>query len=60
LGVRLVDPAHVVQFAPVTLVEDEGQSLWVSGLAEGASLIVQGQDFVKEGQQVTPLPAAKP
>jgi len=60
LGVRLVDAPGVVQFAPVTLVEDEGQYLWVAGLTDRASLIVQGQDFVKEGQQVTAVPSGKP
>ena len=60
LGVRLVDAASVVQFMPVALVEDEGQFIWVSGLSDRANLIVQGQDFVKEGQRVIAHPAVKP
>lgn len=57
-GVRLVDGQSVVVFAPVTLVEDEGQDLWVSGLTAEDRLIVQGQDFIKEGQQVLAQPVA--
>jgi multidrug efflux system membrane fusion protein len=33
--------------------------MWVAGLAEGARVIVQGQDFVREGQEVEPVEAAK-
>jgi len=59
LGVRAVDAKDVVMFIPVSLVEDETQYLWVSGIPDGTRLIVQGQDFVKEGQKVEPVPAAQ-
>ena len=29
--------------------------MWVGGVADGARVIVQGQDFVREGQQVEPV-----
>ncbi|GGK37559.1 efflux RND transporter periplasmic adaptor subunit [Salinarimonas ramus] len=58
LGVRLVDAADTVAFAPVAIVEDGRETLWVSGLPDGAAVIVQGQDFVVEGQHVAPVPFA--
>ncbi|MCP8939593.1 efflux RND transporter periplasmic adaptor subunit [Alsobacter sp. SYSU M60028] len=57
LGVRVVGEGDVVAFVPVSLVEDEAEFLWVSGIKAGARIIVQGQDFVKEGQHVEPVPA---
>jgi multidrug efflux system membrane fusion protein len=32
--------------------------MWVSGVPDGARVIVQGQDFVREGQRVKPVAAA--
>jgi len=52
LGVRVVRPDNKVQFIPVAIVEDEQQFMWVDGLHDGLRLIVQGQDFVREGQLV--------
>jgi multidrug efflux system membrane fusion protein len=52
LGVRTVDVDGTVEFAPITLVEDEQAVMWVTGLADGSRVIVQGQDFVREGQKV--------
>jgi multidrug efflux system membrane fusion protein len=52
LGVRIVDDAGKVAFVPVGLVEDQTDILYVSGISPGAKIIVQGQDFVKEGQIV--------
>lgn len=59
LGVRAVNANNIVEFIPVDLVEDESQFLWVSGIPNGTRLIVQGQDFVKEGQKVDPVPATQ-
>jgi multidrug efflux system membrane fusion protein len=55
LGVRVVRPDNKVQFMPVALVEDEQQYMWVNGLQSGLRLIVQGQDFVRDGQAVEAL-----
>ena len=52
LSVRIVDAAGVVGSVPVKIVEDGRDALWLSGLASGARVIVQGQDFVKDGQRV--------
>lgn len=57
LGVRVVSAEQRVAFVPVSLVEDETDHLWVGGLRDGERIIVQGQDFVKEGQTVEAVPA---
>ncbi len=55
LGIRAVDSADAVQFVPVSVIEDDQADMWVSGVAEGTRVIVQGQDFVREGQKVQPV-----
>lgn len=57
LGMRHVGPDGQVLFAAVTLVEDSPNELWVGGLPDGARVIVEGQDFVKEGESVEAVPA---
>ncbi len=52
LGVRIVGEGDKVGFVPVKPVEDQGDSYWVSGIQADARVIVQGQDFVREGQVV--------
>lgn len=57
LGVRLVDAEARVAFAPVTVIEDEQAAVWIAGVSDGARVIVQGQDFVREGQTVEAVAA---
>jgi multidrug efflux system membrane fusion protein len=52
LGVRVVAADDAVEFVPISVVEDEQAAMWVSGVADGSRVIVQGQDFVREGQKV--------
>jgi membrane fusion protein, multidrug efflux system len=59
LGVRTVDANDVVGFIPITVVEDEQSYMWVAGIADGSRVIVQGQDFVREGQKVEAVGAAE-
>jgi multidrug efflux system membrane fusion protein len=60
LGVRTVDKADKVAFVPVSVVDDQQEFMWVGGVADNARVIVQGQDFVREGQQVEPVPTEPP
>ena len=46
-----------VDFVPISVVEDEQANMWVAGIPNGARVIVQGQDFVREGQMVQAVPA---
>ncbi len=56
LGVRVVENDKV-GFFRVAPVEDDQSHMWVAGIPDGARVIVQGQDFVREGQQVVAVPA---
>jgi multidrug efflux system membrane fusion protein len=60
LGVRVVEIGDRVTFVPVSIIEDQQQTMWVSGVRDGSRVIVQGQDFVREGQQVEPVGAQPP
>ncbi len=57
LGVRTVGEDGLVGFTAVTLVEDEQTHIWLAGIADGTRVIVQGQDFVREGQRVEAVEA---
>jgi multidrug efflux system membrane fusion protein len=57
IGVRVVNGGTEVDFVPISVVEDEQGHMWVSGIPDGARVIVQGQDFVREGQKVVAVPA---
>jgi membrane fusion protein, multidrug efflux system len=59
LGVRTVDADGAVGFVPITVVEDEQSFMWVGGIVGGSRVIVQGQDFVREGQKVEAVAAAE-
>ncbi|MFL6796757.1 MAG: efflux RND transporter periplasmic adaptor subunit [Xanthobacteraceae bacterium] len=52
LGVRVVGADDRVGFIPVSVLEDEQSFMWLGGIADGSLVIVQGQDFVREGQKV--------
>ncbi len=56
LGVRVVD-GDKVGFFRVAVIEDDQNFMWVAGIPDGAKVIVQGQDFVREGQTVVAVPA---
>ena len=51
MGVRIVEDDRAA-FAPVTVVRDTTEGIWVSGLSNEASIIVVGQEFVTEGVPV--------
>jgi multidrug efflux system membrane fusion protein len=58
LSVRTVGADGVVATTPVTIVEDARDQVWVAGPQADDSIIVQGQDFVKDGQKVEPVEAS--
>jgi multidrug efflux system membrane fusion protein len=51
-GVRYVGPDNRVVFAPVTILEQGTQGVWVAGLTGPTRLITVGQSYVSEGQRV--------
>lgn len=58
LGLRLADGGDVVRFAPINVLSDTAQGVYVAGLPQMARIIVVGQEFVTEGTQV--IPVARP
>lgn len=57
LGIRAVDSSNKVAFFPIDLVEDTPTGLVLGGIPADARVIVAGQDLVKEGDEVNPVPA---
>lgn len=51
-GVRYVGADGRVAFAPIKVIEETADGLWVSGLTGRVSLIVVGQSYVADGQKV--------
>ena len=60
LGVRVVNDDAVVEFIPIKILEDTQDGIWVKGIKNSSNLIVRGQGYVENGQQVNPIPATKP
>lgn len=60
LGVRVVGPDDLADFAPVTIVDDTPQGLVVTGVPEGRRIIVAGQDLVRDGDKVAVAEGALP
>ncbi|MCO6382570.1 efflux RND transporter periplasmic adaptor subunit [Oceanicola sp. 502str15] len=52
LGVRWVDEENTARFAPVTVLRDTVDGIWVTGLPETARVITRGQEYVVEGVPV--------
>jgi len=51
-GVRYVTPQGTVAFAPVKVLEEGPEGVWISGLHGQTSIITVGQSYVSEGQKV--------
>ena len=47
--------SDVVQFAIVQIVDDATDGIWVTGLPDGARLMLSGQDYIREGVRVIPV-----
>ena len=56
LGVRIVNDDAVVEFMPVSVFAAETDGVWVTGLPPTATVITVGQEFVRHGQPVRPIP----
>ena len=58
LGVRVVtrgDPGGAARagFAPVEILKDDAEGVWLSGLGDAAEVILVGHDFVTDGAPIT-------
>jgi multidrug efflux system membrane fusion protein len=57
VGIKTVDQANMVHFAPVTVVGENNSvdpGMWVTGLPDNVLVITHGQEIVFAGQTVTP------
>jgi multidrug efflux system membrane fusion protein len=52
LGVRIVND-NIAAFAPVSIVNESVDGIWVNGLPDTVDVIVVGQEFVTTGRRVT-------
>ena len=52
IGIRAVDDDNAVQFIPVKIIEDTQDGVWVTGIPNFTKIIVLGQGFVENGQNV--------
>lgn len=51
LGVRLVKD-DITNFYPVQIIKDQSDGIWVGGLPQEINLIILGQEYVSDGQEV--------
>jgi len=52
LGVRYVGDGDIVGFAPVTILRDTVNGIWVAGLPDTINVIVTGHEYVVKGVKV--------
>lgn len=52
IGIRAVDNDNAVQFIPIKIIEDTQDGVWVTGIPNLTKIIVLGQGFVENGQNV--------
>jgi len=52
VGVKTVNQDNLVQFTPVTIIADNRDGIWVTGLPDSINLITNGQALVAAGQAV--------
>ncbi|AXX97535.1 efflux RND transporter periplasmic adaptor subunit [Profundibacter amoris] len=52
LGVRYVGPDNITGFAPVSILRDTPEGIWVAGLPDKVDVIVLGHEYVIAGVKV--------
>ena len=52
LGIRIVMNSKIAKFIEITILEDSEEGLWVTDIPEKVEIIIQGQGFVEDGQEV--------
>lgn len=56
LGLRIVGPDNLAQFAAVKIIDDTPDGLVVTGVPEGVRIVTAGQDLVSNGEKVDVAP----
>lgn len=57
LGVRIAE-GDTARFRAITVLRDEPEGVWVTGLPDRTQVIVSGQEFVRDGRKIVPQVAA--
>ena len=52
LGIRIVTKGNIAKFVEIIILEDSEEGLWITGISEKLEIIIQGQGFVEDGQEV--------
>ena len=55
VGVRL-DEGGIARFHAIGILQDTSDGIWVTGLPEDVSIIVVGQEFVRDGRRIAGVP----
>ena len=59
IGVKSVNDNNIVEFLPIKIIEDTNDGIWVTGIPNLSNLIVVGQGYVENGQEVAVTSLAK-
>ena len=52
LGIRIIKQDKFAEFIEIIILEDSEEGVWVTGIPETVEIIIQGQGFVEDGQEV--------
>ena len=52
LGIRVVNKNKYAKFDEIIILEDSEEGLWVTGIPDEVEIVIQGQGFVEDGQEV--------
>ena len=52
LGVRIITNGNLAKFIEIIILEDSEEGLWITGIPEKVEIIIQGQGFVEDDQEV--------
>ncbi len=55
LGVK-INENGVARFVEVEMVRDTPEGIWVTGLTDQVEIIIQGQEYAVDGQEIDPVP----
>tara|TARA_B100001029_G_C15060473_1_gene458000 strand:+ start:3084 stop:3902 length:819 start_codon:yes stop_codon:yes gene_type:complete len=56
LGVRIITNGNLAKFIEIIILEDSEEGLWITGIPEKVEIIIQGQGFVEDDQEVITNP----
>jgi len=60
IGVKIVDDDNIVHFRAATILSDSEKGIWLSGLPSQIRIIVVGQEFVRDGDEVITVIETEP